>query len=81
MNIFVTCNKYIVAKWFVLGFIIGIILVYMLKPKPHIIIEHPTEESIKNSVYRDETDKCYKLVTKDIKCPGNKELFHPILIK
>ena len=68
--------------YFLLGFSIGIFIVYITKPSRKIIYKHPTPDNSERLVYRDESENCYKYVSEEIKCPDDPtQVFsHPLVL-
>ena len=46
---------------------IGFLLVYVLQPKPNIVIRYPTPENLENIIYTDDSGLCYKYEAQEIK--------------
>jgi hypothetical protein len=66
---------------FILSFCIGIFIVYLNDPPKKIIIQHPRPNDDK-TIYRDDTNNCYKYKTIEVNCPSDKNLIldHPLEI-
>ena len=64
----VEINLYI----FFISLFIGLFVVYITSPKPQIIIKYPTLENIMTTTYIDESNICYKYISKEIECPRKK---------
>ena len=66
---------------FILSFCIGIFIVYLSEPTKKIIIQHPRPNDEK-TIYRDDSDNCYKYKTIEVTCPTDKSLIldHPLEI-
>jgi hypothetical protein len=60
---------------FIISFAIGILLVYLNKPSPKIIIKYPTPETTDNLIYQDEADNCYQYESEKVPCDGNEKKF------
>ena len=46
---------------------IGFFFIYVLQPKPNIVIRYPTPENLENIIYTDDSGLCYKYEAKEIK--------------
>lgn len=55
-------------SFIVLGFIIGILLLYVINQDPAIDYKYPTIENIETTTFIDDTDMCYKYYAKEIIC-------------
>jgi hypothetical protein len=75
-------SKFLLAKWFFLGFGLGILYIYISTPKPKIIIKHPTPDNAGKVVYHDKEQNCYKYMAEEIKCPDDPKmaLNHPLVL-
>jgi hypothetical protein len=78
MRLFAKLNPYV----FIISFCIGIFIVYLSEPPQKIIIQHPRPNDDK-TIYRDDSNNCYKYKTIEVKCPADKSLIldHPLEIK
>jgi len=56
---------------FVLGILVGIVLVYMYKEEKVIIYDYP--KPFDNKIYKDKNNACYQYVTKEVKCNENEK--------
>ena len=65
---------------FFMAIFVGLMMCYVMTPIPKIIFRHPTPENVKNTIYQDESDNCYKYDVDEVKCPANKNTIkeHPI---
>lgn len=54
---------------FSLSLFLGLFLVYVCAPKPEVIIKYPTMKNYNQLKYIDESNRCYRYVPKNIKCP------------
>lgn len=57
---------------FIVAFGIGILYVYMVIPKPKVIIKYPTPYNAGNVVYRDSADTCFVFDANKTECPLDK---------
>jgi len=46
--------------FFLIGFAIGILYVYVSNPEKNIIVKHPTPQNAGKIVYKDKVNNCYK---------------------
>jgi hypothetical protein len=65
---------YINLFWFLLSFTIGLFYIYITNPPRNIIYKFPSPINSKNTIYRDNSNLCYKFVSTRSECPINKEL-------
>lgn len=57
---------------FLVSLFIGILYTYMTTPSPRVVIKYPTPFNLKDTVYVDENDVCYKYMIKEVECPSDK---------
>lgn len=62
---------------FLIAFIIGISYVYFTTPTPRVVIKYPNPYNSKTTVYKDESDTCYKYKATKIECPTNDNKITP----
>lgn len=55
---------------FSISLFVGLFMVYVTAPKPHVIIKYPNLKNADKLTYIDENNNCYKYVPKEVKCPG-----------
>ena len=48
--------------FFLIGFAIGILYVYVSNPEKNIIVKHPTPQNAGKIVYKDKVNNCYKYI-------------------
>lgn len=65
-------SNYIELNYFLFSLFIGILITYIVTPEPEIIIKYPTPDNIKNFIFKDNTDNCYKFISNNVKCPIDK---------
>jgi hypothetical protein len=53
---------------------------YVLTPPPRIVFKHPNPENAGKTVYKDNSDNCYKYEVDKVPCPKDKNKIkeHPI---
>lgn len=56
---------------FLLGILIGIVLVFIYKEEKVIIYDYP--KPFDNKIYKDKNNACYQYVTKEVKCDENEK--------
>lgn len=57
---------------FLISLFIGLMYTYITTPPPRIVIKYPTPFNIKDTVYVDENNVCYKYMIKEVECPSDK---------
>ena len=60
---------------FILGIILGIVLVYFYKEEKLIIYDYP--KPFDNKIYKDNNNTCYQYVTKEVNCNENEKTLKP----
>ena len=73
-------NK-IIPLYFFLSLFIGFLLTYSFTPPPKVVYKYPTPDNIKDLVFKDKVDNCYKYKTTNIKCPLDKSKIYEIPIQ
>jgi hypothetical protein len=56
---------------FIIGFVLGFIGIYIMRPDSKIIYRYPTPENVKNTTYRDVNGICYSYNTEKVDCDKN----------
>jgi hypothetical protein len=76
-------DKFINPTVFIITFIIGIVVVYILQPESIKVIKFPNPENSGKLTYQDENQNCYKYKATEVKCPSDPDLIleHPLIIK
>lgn len=65
--------------YLLVGLIFGYSVGYFFFPEIKTIIKYAKNKN--DLVYKDETDKCYKVVKEEIKCPKSNDIIeHPIIL-
>jgi len=59
----------IILIYFLLSIMVTYIVLYLLYPKPEIILKHPTIHTEKSDLYIDDNDVCYKYHRTEVGCP------------
>jgi len=73
-------EKYFNFQYFIISFALGMLFVYMYKPKTEIIFKFPNPNNVDKIIYNDKNDTCYKynFEEKDCKDVDSKIKEHPI---
>ena len=69
-------------QYFILAFSIGMLYVYMYKPKTQIVFKFPNPNNVDKIVYNDNNDACYKYNYEEKDCDNidsSKIKKHPIV--
>ena len=68
MNLFQKINM----NYFLISFCIGIFVCYITKPIPKIIFKYPTPNNVKDTIFTDKHENCYKYESETVECPIDK---------
>jgi hypothetical protein len=60
--------------YFFISFAIGILFVYILSPKPEIVMKFPSPYNAGSVVYKDKNDTCYKYKADRTECPIDNKM-------
>lgn len=73
-------SNYILPFPFFLALAVGLLMCYVLTPPPRIVFKHPNPENAGKTVYKDNSDNCYKYKVDKVPCPKDKNKIkeHPI---
>lgn len=63
---------YIDPFFFLVALFIGLAYTYLFTSPPRMVIKYPTPFNIKDTVYVDENNVCYKYKIKEVECPKDK---------
>lgn len=55
-----------------IGLIIGLIIVFCIKPTKNIVHKYPTPENAGKLTYKDKNGVCYKYTAKQVECDKNE---------
>lgn len=58
---------------FIIGFVLGIVGIYFIKPQETVVYKYPTPENAGKLVYKDKNGMCYKYSAKTVPCDSNQE--------
>jgi hypothetical protein len=65
--------------FFVVGVLIGVVLVYTVKPEVSTIFKYPHPDNCGKVTYKDKNGICYKYVAEKMKCSGGPtEMVYPL---
>lgn len=73
----------IIPFYFILGFALGILAIYVTFTPPQIIWHHPSPSKRGKIVYEDKDKQCYRYLAEEVKCPmdtGEQVVDHPMII-
>ncbi len=62
---------------FLLGFVLGIVGILFVKPKPRVIIKYPHPTNVEKLVYKDPNGVCYTYKSKEVSCDSNEATLKP----
>lgn len=68
-------------KFLIIGFVVGILLVYITQAKPKVVIKYPTPDNAGKVTYLDDSGVCYKYKSTEVSCPLNKDNVESIPIQ
>lgn len=60
----------IIPFYFILSVFFGFLILYLLSPKPQIIVKKPNINSEISDLYIDDNNVCYKYKRQEINCNG-----------
>ena len=52
----------------------GLLFCYLSSPPPHVVVKFPTPYNADSTVYKDESNTCYKYAAEQVACPADKSL-------
>jgi len=61
----------IIIEYFLIAVLLTFIVLYIMEPKPQIILKYPNIEQEVSDTYVDDNNVCYKYHKKEINCPNN----------
>ena len=62
---------------FVMGLMVGLFIVYILKPSPLVITKYPNLENTESVIYKDRNGTCFKYETRTIDCDKAEDRLKP----
>ena len=57
---------------FLIGLSVGIVGLLMWKDKPKVVMKYPHPSNVKNLIYRDANNICYKYKSEEVNCDKNE---------
>lgn len=69
-------NKLEIAP-LLMGFALGIFIVYILKPAPMVINKYPNLDNVKDTIYKDRNGTCFQYDVKTVDCDKSEERIKP----
>ena len=64
----------IIPSYFFISLIIGFFIIYILSPKPHIVVKYPTLDNAGTITYVDGNNVCYRYKKVQVDCPLDKRI-------
>lgn len=65
--------KYFDPWFFLIGFGIGMFVIYIIQQSPDILVKYPNPDTADTLVYQDEVGSCYKYRPREVQCTGNEK--------
>ena len=62
---------------FLIGFVVGIVGILIVKPKPRIILKYPHPNNVETLVYKDPNGICYSYKSKEVQCDAHEASLKP----
>lgn len=62
---------------FILGFVLGFLLLRFVKFEPPKVYDYPHPDTVKNRVYRDKNGVCYRYTSMEVSCDKNEATLKP----
>ena len=66
---------------FLIGLLVGYVLIIWYKPPPILIYEYPHPDNINNRIYKDKNGVCYSYTVADVDCDKNEGTLKPYPIQ
>ena len=63
--------------YFFLALCVGLFITYSLSPTPEVVLVFPTPDN-SDTIYKDDSDNCYKFASTQQKCPVDEKKIHQI---
>ena len=63
--------------WFFSAFAIGLLLCYVMQPKPEVVVRFPSPYNAGQVVYRDKAENCFTYRSTEVSCPANGDGVRP----
>jgi hypothetical protein len=65
---------YISLPIFLISLAVGLFVVYILGPEENVMYIYPTPKNVRNMLFKDKTDECFKYISKEVECPADDSL-------
>ncbi len=72
---------YIIPEWFFGAFFIGILIAFVHKPDPTVIVKHPTPYNVDEVTYKDKAENCYAYKATSVECPKDAKMVQNYVFK
>uniref|UniRef100_A0A6C0BT61 Uncharacterized protein n=1 Tax=viral metagenome TaxID=1070528 RepID=A0A6C0BT61_9ZZZZ len=69
---------YIIFKYFVISLAIGLFFVYVVDTPKRVVFITPNVDNLDKVTYKDSSDKCFKYMASEVKCPSNSKKIEPL---
>lgn len=56
---------------FMVSFCIGLFFTYSLTSAPEVIYIYPNPHNLQDTIYKDDSDKCFKYTSNQVECSSN----------
>jgi hypothetical protein len=63
--------------WLIGAFAVGLLLTYLIQPKPRVVIKFPSPYNAGKVLYRDEENTCFRFRADKVSCPRDKAILKP----
>jgi hypothetical protein len=64
--------KQIDPLWFFVSLAVGFLAVYVMAPKPQIVVKFPSPQNAGKIVYKDNSNTCFVYKADSVSCPRDK---------
>lgn len=64
-------GKYIDLRIFIVSLAIGVLFVYLWRPKEKVIYVYPTPDNVDKIIYKDKVNNCFKFEAQEVRCPSD----------
>lgn len=59
----------ILLDYFLISLVLTYLLIYVLYPKPKVVLKYPSVKDDRSDLYVDDNNVCYRYHRSEIKCP------------